>query len=398
MYNLNEILDDVRSKYYCSSIMSRPTISWTDDFCTGCLGSYNYYNNHIQISRILQDESIPRGVVAYAVHHENIHQDYSEHGTRFQQIEKLFPDSIKMDRQLQRIADKVHESIQYELGYNDFLKGKKRVVYIHLANYSDDYVSAFGSVEYKLCVNAFADVDFKPNRTQDFYVFLVTAYDGTYHIVAWCTDGILLNNRKIEFKKNIGGDDVLYQFQTDYGKLFLLPESCCDYGIPQDGLNADFANNNICLYSVDDPTIQDDLAYINSYCEGYLDIGFNKSQIDTIPKFLDTITINELKNVYTDDVFRKMWISNAIYQRERTNDNLYKRATARMESGLYTAAISDFHDLMKVDGNNPLIISETIKLLCILERIDEAKKLYQEKNKLLIQRDIQLKNCVKLFR
>lgn len=397
MYNLDELLDEVRSKYYKSSIMNRPTISWSKDFSTGCLGSYSFYRNHITISRILQNDSVPREVLAHTIHHENVHQDYAEHGKDFQAKEKLFSNSKKWSNLLQTIADQAHEKIPYPSGYNDFLKGKKRIVYINLANYGYDYVTAFGSMNCKMLINACVDVDFKPSKDDDFYVFLVRADDGTLHIVGWCIEGTLLRNRKVEFKREIGGNDILYQLVTEYGKLYVLPETCCDYGIPVTELDNDIIENNICVYSVDDSSVQDDISYINSYCEGYLDLGFDKKQIDIIPDFIDTVTVDELKKIVTDDPYRKMWIYNGIYNMEPTDENLLQRAKARIDSGLFTAALSDYLLLYSHCPKSSEYCTGIIKLYCILDEFANANDIYMASKAILPRNDVQLNACLKLL-
>ncbi len=64
MFDLNAILDDVRSKYYCSKTKKRPTISWSHDYWTDFFGVYTPYNNHITVSRILNDKRVTHEMIA----------------------------------------------------------------------------------------------------------------------------------------------------------------------------------------------------------------------------------------------------------------------------------------------------------------------------------------------
>ena len=52
MYDLDVILDEVRSKYYASNVLPRPTISWSDEYWTGFYGKYTLFDNHI-FNRVL---------------------------------------------------------------------------------------------------------------------------------------------------------------------------------------------------------------------------------------------------------------------------------------------------------------------------------------------------------
>lgn len=130
MFDLNAILDEMRSLYYCSCYTNRPSISWSSDYWTDCFGCYDMFDNHITISRILDDKSVTKEMISSVIYHESLHQDYPEHNRWFSEKAKLFPNYDDLFTQLQNYAERVHSEIQYSAGYNQFTNGKKSVIYI----------------------------------------------------------------------------------------------------------------------------------------------------------------------------------------------------------------------------------------------------------------------------
>ena len=95
MFDLEKILDDVRNKYYCSKLLERPTISWSKDYWTDYYGQYTFFDNHITVSRALNDKRVSEDMLASVIYHENLHQDFQEHDRRFKNKEKLYHTGVK---------------------------------------------------------------------------------------------------------------------------------------------------------------------------------------------------------------------------------------------------------------------------------------------------------------
>ena len=91
MYDLDSILDEVRSKYYVSKVLPRPTISWSDEYWTGIYGRYTLFDNHITISRLLNNEKVSYEALSSVVYHESLHQDFPEHDRKFNLRANKFP-------------------------------------------------------------------------------------------------------------------------------------------------------------------------------------------------------------------------------------------------------------------------------------------------------------------
>ena len=69
IHDLDYLLDMVRAKYYNSPNLRRPTISWTNDYPTDYYGCYTYYNNHIVISRVLNDKRVTTEMISMVIYH-----------------------------------------------------------------------------------------------------------------------------------------------------------------------------------------------------------------------------------------------------------------------------------------------------------------------------------------
>ena len=83
MYDLDKILDEVRTKYYASKILPRPNILWSDEHWTAINGKYDLYNNQITVSRAFNSNDISYEALASVVYHESLHQDFADHDRKF---------------------------------------------------------------------------------------------------------------------------------------------------------------------------------------------------------------------------------------------------------------------------------------------------------------------------
>ena len=400
-HDLDKLLDYVRSNYYCDPNLKRPSIRWTKDLVTGYLGVFNYYNNSIEISSALNDPSVDEQTVMYAVHHENIHQTHSEHDAAFKKLEHLFPNYEKCSIGLDERADTVHDTIEYITNYNNFTKGKKRVVYILLERYGEDYPYAFQSRNFHMIVDCKCKSDFATTEA-DLFVFLVQLKDNMAIIVGWSENGQLLSKRVVKKYHKYGDEDFSYQFVSKYGSIHVLFPVATSYKIPLDAFPPNFTKDNICVFNTDDESVASDLDYIDSYCEGFLSIGFDEAQIDAIPQFKESVTSKEILSLIRreKDTFRKVWMWNALCAIEPTGKNLLGRAMDKKAGWLLSSALDDLKQIyINTATPSTRLVEEMIKLYTVLDQVESAKLLFEkhfESN--YISDDTALNNCIRLLR
>lgn len=392
IHDLDYLLDMVRAKYYNSPNLRRPTISWTNDYPTDYYGCYTYYNNHIVISRVLNDKRVTTEMISMVIYHESLHQDFAEHNDDFNKKISLFPNYEKLDKKLRDFIDNVHEELQYPSNFNSFTRGKKRIIYISLP-YADNYPNAFLCRDEKILVDFEADINFVLSDFQedDMVVFLVEN-GNHYHIVGWCTNGLLLPKPKFENLSCYGDYDFAYQYVSDYKNTYVIPPSCCDYIIDKSFLPKEFVESNCGCFTMNDEDIQPDIQYINSYCEGYLRIGFDP---DSMSAF-ENISLRTLKNIQ-ETSYRNVCVANKIYQMEPTIENLINRAKIKKQCWLLTSSLEDYLKANQQDNTNIFCVCEIIKLFVVLHRTDEAVPFYRKYEDKLPHTDEQLNRCLKLL-
>ena len=392
IHDLDYLLDMVRAKYYNSPNLRRPTISWTNDYPTDYYGCYTYYNNHIVISRVLNDKRVTTEMISMVIYHESLHQDFAEHNDDFNKKISLFPNYEKLDKKLRDFIDNVHEELQYPSNFNSFTRGKKRIIYISLP-YADNYPNAFLCRDEKILVDFEADINFVLSDFQedDMVVFLVEN-GNHYHIVGWCTNGLLLPKPKFENLSCYGDYDFAYQYVSDYKNTYVIPPSCCDYIIDKSFLPKEFVESNCGCFTMNDEDIQPDIQYINSYCEGYLKIGFDP---DSMSAF-ENISLRTLKNIQ-ETSYRNVCVANKIYQMEPTIENLINRAKIKKQCWLLTSSLEDYLKANQQDNTNIFCVCEIIKLFVVLHRTDEAVPFYRKYEDKLPHTDEQLNRCLKLL-
>lgn len=370
LFNLNEILDEVRDKYYYSKLLKKPTISWSDDYWTDYFGQYTLFDNHITVSRALNDRRVSKEMIASVIYHENLHQDFQDHNEEFEEKVNLFPNYYELQKDLDVYITEARGELKYTEGYNSFLKNKKKIVYI-LLNRKEDYPDVFYSCNNKILVDFDAVIDFDSNSDTDFFLFLVKNRRN-YHIVGWCDNGNLSRQRIKVFGRKFGDDDYSYQLESSYENTFVIPLTCCDYTIPCSDMPESFGVNNCCLYDITDPSIQDDLRYIDSYCEGYYKMGMDVNNMNCIPPFLN-VSVEEIKNMSRRS-YAKIWLNNAIYDREPTCENLVNRAIAKYEAWMTESALEDFIEVNKREPDDISTVYDIIKIAVLLKRFDIASE------------------------
>jgi hypothetical protein len=72
VYDLEEIFDDVNSKYFANSV-PRPALTWSARKTYRILGHHDAAHDHVAISRSLDHTDVPRYVVEYVLFHEMLH-------------------------------------------------------------------------------------------------------------------------------------------------------------------------------------------------------------------------------------------------------------------------------------------------------------------------------------
>ena len=98
-YDLEAIFDDLNTRFFFG-LLARPQMTWSGVHARNLLGHYDPAHNAIVISKIFDQQRVPRYAIEYLVYHEMLHLKHPVklrgsrrcvHSRGFQAEEKLFP-------------------------------------------------------------------------------------------------------------------------------------------------------------------------------------------------------------------------------------------------------------------------------------------------------------------
>ena len=93
--------------------------------------------------------------------------------------------------------------------------------------------------------------------------------------------------------------------------------------------------------------------------------------------------------------YAKIWLNNAIYEKEPSCDNLINRAVAKYEAWMTEAALSDFLAANLIEPENLSTVFDIIKIAVLLRKFDIAKEFIEKYKSTLPTDDKILNNLYK---
>ncbi len=111
-YDLDSLFDAVNAAHFGGE-QERPTLAWSRVPSRRLFGKYLPTLDHIEISSVLDDPTVPEQVVAYILFHELLHkripssfqgERFVHHSAEFRVAERQFPDAPALERWIARFA------------------------------------------------------------------------------------------------------------------------------------------------------------------------------------------------------------------------------------------------------------------------------------------------------
>jgi hypothetical protein len=99
VYDLEAIFEELNSRFF-HGLMGRPQLTWSRNHARNSLGHYDPAHNAIVVSKVFDNERVPRYAVEYILYHEMLHLKHPVklrgsrrcvHGPEFQAEERQFP-------------------------------------------------------------------------------------------------------------------------------------------------------------------------------------------------------------------------------------------------------------------------------------------------------------------
>lgn len=142
-HDLNALLSEVLQLYYKDERYLTPSISWSKDFMYSRFGEYQYCDNHIIISRLLDTDKVSEEAIMSVIYHELLHQETSEHPETFQEKLLQFPSYQRLKNELEAHFDAI-ESIPELDPPRTIDAPLDKIVFVLLPNeYERQYVEQF---------------------------------------------------------------------------------------------------------------------------------------------------------------------------------------------------------------------------------------------------------------
>lgn len=374
MYDLDKILDEVRTKYYASKILPRPNILWSDEHWTAINGKYDLYNNQITVSRAFNSNDISYEALASVVYHESLHQDFADHDRKFMLRANRFPNYKTYAKELDEYLSDYSLNLKYDKIIADYSKGKNEVAFV-IIPYLEDFQNAFTFYDGNIYIDTEAQVSnvSKSNLT----IFLVDN-GKKYHIVAWAENVEFFKEQKQILHGDFGGLDFSYRISALRDNVKILFDTTCTYAIWKNAFPASLETDKFCVYNIGADLIQEDIKYINSYCEGFYELGMAPFAIGIAAPY-EQLPYKELYEIAVNEAgFRGIWAANALCKIDLNYDTLFNRADALRDSGLITLAYNEMKKAYSLANKNPNCTAELIKLCAMVSDFSLGNQLIKE--------------------
>lgn len=371
MHDLDSILDEVRRKYYVSKVLPRPTISWSEEYWTGIFGRYTLFDNHITISRLLNNEQVSYEAISSVVYHESLHQDFPEHDRKFNLRANKFPRYKDLGEELNKYYSEIETVFENQVQPADYGKNKRLATYIVLP-YTENFVDAFAFCDGNIHVDSTAKIESEGRN--EVVIFLVDNGE-KYHIVAWSNNAVLYKYKKEIKYHNFGWWDIRYQIIVPRNDMKILSKYTCSYAIEKSNFPISIKNQKYCTLNINDSGVEEDLKYINTYCEGFTDTGIDPAVVDIAAPYTN-VTYAELSKIALEKQgFEGLWTANALCKINNDFNAVFLRADALRCSGLISLAYEEMQKAYSMSNSDEVCIIELIKLCAMVSDFELGKTL-----------------------
>jgi hypothetical protein len=363
MYDLEDILVDVREDYYKSEILPCPTISWSEEYASDWFGKYDYFSNHITISRLLNNDKVPYQALASVIYHESLHQDFSEHNKKFLNKAYLFPEYDSYHKVLTDIVVEERKKIKNDKELYHFEQGKTHVVYLTMPN---EYYDCFRFYDQ----NIYVDFDFiilADIECESCLFIFLTPFKENYHIIGWSCNGFLYKEQQKIEHYPFGGLNINYKMSMKQKDLYVIPDTNCDYKIRKISMPPELKTNGYYICDITNKKCASDIKYINSYCEDFYEIGIADEVIELYPPF-QNLSIKKAISLYRKESnYRPLWITNYACSLEYNHATAFYRADAKRYAGLIYLGYLEMIEAYKLNKNDLNCIIELFKLCAMVD-------------------------------
>ena len=372
-FDLKKELDYVIRKYGAHEGYNDPKIEWSDNTYWGALGKYEYWNNKIIISRILNSPEADPEFLRFIIFHEYTHQLYAEHDEKFKKEMRRFPNNEKMEELLSTYGANLTELPLAKPSLPP-LDTKKPVLFCRLPFREEDEESYYsgnlmyinhnvagklhGKIPGKYCNKRVEQVIWVIERGEQLFIV------GAAKNVQLFPDVQRVHDGKLFGKGGKMGDDLFMQFHCKQNEfVYLFPLSIM-FILDKHEIPERFYKENV--FSDEDLPEKTYLEIVQCYQEYDLEVirkGMDDCEMDTLTPVFKTNDVDELYELACreSNPYRKIWILNKCLTKKQ-NYRLYKDlASAFDDISIFDRAIENYEKALKY--RNQASVRERIEVI-----------------------------------
>lgn len=367
--NLDILLNEVVNEFGKNQGYEIPRISWSKENMLFRFAEYQFANNHIIISRLLNSHNVSERAIKSIIYHEYCHQIEQEHNGTFEKMMNRFKDYEKYVMEIENYFNSLQQIPQAEsLGIQ--LDRKEEIIFCRInipidREYYEDLVyfnhNIYGLTKMNEIAAKYCDDVIKQ------VIWLAEDENGRMVTVGWATNVHLCKKIKTLEWKECYLEQTKYQyfhFQNE-GTYIPQPLVCLnDNEIPKE-----LKKMGICSSKEIDTVVLDEIVdMINEYDSEIIERGMDDNAIDCIPG-VECIDVDKL--IYLarqhEGFNRSVWIMNKAVSIEKSFKTYYVRGMMFYQRLIFDRAKQDFLKAMNIGNGTD---EERKNILRILKRLE----------------------------
>jgi hypothetical protein len=344
--NLNKMLMEIIETYGKNNGYQIPTISWSRENMLSRYGEFQFWNNHIIVSNMMNTNRLSEEAIKSVIYHEYTHQIHKNHNEKFNARMKLFNGYEHYMKELEAYFNSI-ENLPEAQSTDITLDASDEIVFCKFPYDPENQDSYWQHIlYYNHYLTGFLANDIpeqfceKPIRQ----VIWVVESENKMFVVGWAKNVQLYPS---VVRKNVRGSGVgtiEYQFSylQNMGKVILpcnvfeclyegeIPDSLMEY--------------SICRSSEMDGTIVKEITdIVNSYNLDFTDLGIMDSTLEAVPG-IETNDVSELIELAekADGRDRRFLLMNKAVSIEKSYRTYLHRGLAFLDCWVFDRAVDDF--------------------------------------------------------
>lgn len=341
---LERILDELIEKFGLNEGYPKPTISWSEENMLYRFGEYQYWKNHIYISRLLNSDNISETDLAYVIFHELTHQIVAEHNNLFYNRMNVLPKPENIEERLNQYLDICEllpaKKQQIQLSLNDstmlcklFHDKEDLTTYLNYNFYFEHCIvgNMTNGVPKGLTNNVIPQVIF------------IVEQENQYYAVGWAKNVKFCSNHQVIDYSDLGIYDLEFDFvykQKD--GVFVCPGNAISIGSKNEFSKRLSKDGYLDFSRIDNIISTEIIQIINNYDSELEIMGYSDEVISMCSPIC--IDDNSLISVIKEEAnpFRKVLLLNKLVFQSPSYSSYFARAEALSHIDLYDLAIEDY--------------------------------------------------------